>query len=484
MTTAGTGATAVALAASEGPSDAQRATGPRDGAGGRGGGGAGGAGRASAGGGITAARVATAAVLADVRAGELLDPVFDRRTAGLDPRDRRWARELVWGMLRRRAWLDAILGDRVRGGLARLDPDLADLLRLGVHQLLYMGSVPAYAGIAQTVELAKRRHGIGASKLANAVLRRVDRDRDDLQVSLPSDPVESLATRHSHPAWLVRRWVDRFGAKDAEELLLANNREAAVYARPWGVDTDELELSLRNAGVETHRSPHLTSGLRLERITSLTELGAFRQGQFFMQDPAATLVTEYAALPSGALVADMCAAPGGKALELARTARMVVASDRSENRVGRIAENAGRLGAGNVFPVVADAREPVVSMADGVLLDVPCTGTGTFRRHPDARWRIRISDLAVLGALQRELLVAAAQVVRSGGYLVYSTCSLEPEENEVQVNRFLGENPEWRLEPPQDGVVPAELLDGGLLRVLPQRHGVDGAFAARLRRHG
>jgi len=123
-------------------------------------------------------------------------------------------------------------------------------------------------------------------------------------------------------------------------------------------------------------------------------------------------------------------------------------------------------------------------MADGVLLDVPCTGTGTFRRHPDARWRIRISDLAVLGALQRELLVAAAQVVRPGGYLVYSTCSLEPEENEVQVNRFLGENPAWRLEPPQDGVVPAELLDGGLLRVLPQRHGVDGAFAARLRRHG
>src|SRR5690606_10889635 len=137
-------------------------------------------------------------------------------------------------------------------------------------------------------------------------------------------------TRHSHPNWLVQRWVERFGPEEAEQLLVSNNHEAAVYVRPWAISTDEREARLREGGVETASSPHLTSGLRLDRITALTELGAFRQGHFLVQDPAATLVVQYAALPEQSLVADMCAAPGGKALELARTARMVVASDRSE----------------------------------------------------------------------------------------------------------------------------------------------------------
>jgi 16S rRNA (cytosine967-C5)-methyltransferase len=135
-----------------------------------------------------------------------------------------------------------------------------------------------------------------------------------------------------------------------------------------------------------------------------------------------------------------------------------------------------------VFPVVADARFPAVRPVDAVLLDVPCTGTGTFRRHPDARWRLKVSDLAVMAALQRSILHEAAQVVAPGGLLIYSTCSLEPEENDAQVESFLAERPEWRLEPPAPGVVPDEVLDAGRLRTLPHRHGIDGAFAARLRR--
>src|SRR5512132_1450110 len=174
-------------------------------------------------GGVTEARVAAATICADMRGGDLLDPAFDRRTIGLDARDRRWTRELVYGMLRHRSRLDALLAARVNGGLARLDADLADLLRLGAQQLLSMRSVPAYAAIAQTVELAKRRHGIGASKLANAVLRRVDRERETLQIRTPSDPIDALALTHSHPRWLVQRWVARFGAEDAERMLAANN---------------------------------------------------------------------------------------------------------------------------------------------------------------------------------------------------------------------------------------------------------------------
>jgi 16S rRNA (cytosine967-C5)-methyltransferase len=432
---------------------------------------------------VTDARRAAADLCADMRKGEMLDPAFEARAASLDARDRRWLQELVYGMLRRRAELDAQIAPRVTGGLARLDADVVDLLRLGADQLLHMNSVPAYAAIAQTVELVKQRHGIGASRLANAVLRRIDRERADLALEAPADPVEALALAYSHPRWLVARWVARWGAADTAALLAQNNSEPPTVLRPYGVVREQLESILEGAGVATRDVPLVRGSLEITAGPSLTELGAYRQGQFFVQDPGATLVTEYAAIAPGARVADLCAAPGGKALELARTAAVVIACDRSPARTPRLAQNIKRVDAKNVLAVVADARFPAVGVVDAVLLDVPCSGTGTFRRHPDARWRLKPSDLAVMSALQRALLRAAAETVRPGGLLVYSTCSIEPEENDAQIESFLADaRGAWTLEPPPAGAVPAEVLDAGRLRVLPQRHGVDGAFAARLRR--
>ncbi|HJU75901.1 MAG TPA: 16S rRNA (cytosine(967)-C(5))-methyltransferase RsmB [Gemmatimonadaceae bacterium] len=444
---------------------------------------------------LTESRQAAANILSDLRSGEKLDLAFERRVreAALDARDRRWTQELVYGMLRRRAWLDAILAARVRGGLARLEPDLTDLLRLGTYQLLYMRSVPPYAAIAQTVESAKRRHGIGASKLVNAVLRRVDREREELDPlrdrRVGSDPIDRLAVIHSHPRWLVARWIARWGAGETEKLLEANNTEAPVVLRPFGVVREQLEAMLEASDVATNDVPLVPDSLGLAPAangngTQLAELGAYRQGLFFVQDPAATLVTRYASIPAGARVIDLCAAPGGKALELSRDALVVVAADKSHSRLARLRENVRRLDVRNIALVNADGRQPPMRSVDAVLLDAPCTGTGTFRRHPDARWRLTPDDIASLGVLQRELLDAAATLVRPGGLLVYATCSLEPEENYAQVEAFLATHHEFRLEPPREGVIPDTVLDAGRLRVLPQRHGVDGAFAARLRRIG
>src|SRR5215510_3643704 len=435
-------------------------------------------------GGVTDARVAAAEVCADLRAGELLDPSFDRRTMRLDARDRRWVRELVYGMLRRRGRLDAQLDARVRGGIVRLDADLLDLLRLGAAQLLHMASVPAYAAIAQTVELAKRRHGIGASKLANAVLRRLDREREQsLSVPTPADPIDALALEGSHPRWLVARWVERWGISETRRLLEANNQEAPLVARPYHVVREQLEAMLESADIHVEDAPLARDSIVLSSpVSSLTELGPFRQGLFHLQDPASTMVTQYACPPTGAVVADLCAAPGGKSIELSRSASRVLASDLSLSRLARVIENAQRLEIDTIHAYVADARFPAISNVDLALVDAPCTGTGTFRRHPDARWRLKISDVAVMASVQRTILKAAADVVRQGGLLVYSTCSLEPEENDEQVERFLNEHPDWKLDPPPEGAVPAAVLDDGLLRVLPQRHGTDGAFAARFRR--
>ena len=432
---------------------------------------------------VTDSRTAAAEICTDLRGGDLLDASFERRTLRLDPRDRRWTRELVYGMLRRRSWFDALLAERVSGGLARLDFDVIDLLRLGAYQLLAMGSVPAYAAIGQTVEIVKRRHGIGASKLANAVLRRLDRERDALNVTLPADVTDSLALEYSHPRWIVARWLARWGEDATRRLLAANNGEAPLVARPYHVVREQLEAMFESAGVETVEAPLVPDSLvLLSGVGSMTELGAFKQGLFHLQDPASTLVTRYASLPTGAVVADLCAAPGGKALELARTAGVVLAGDASKHRLARVRENVLRLDAANVIPFVGDAMHPPIGEVDAVLVDVPCTGTGTFRRHPDARWRLKASDLAVLPALQRAILRAAATVVRPGGLLIYSTCSLELEENDEQVALFMSEHSEWTLDAPPSGVVPDAVLDAGLLRVLPQQHGTDGAFAARFRR--
>ena len=431
---------------------------------------------------VTAARAVAAEICVDLRRGEFLDQSFERRIAPLDARDRRWTRELVYGMLRHRGWIDAILSDRVRGGLARLDPDVIDLLRLGVYQLTNMGSVPAYAAIAQTVELAKRRHGLGASKLVNAVLRRTDRERDELVTTPSSDTLESLALKYSHPRWLVARWIERWGEQDTERLLALNNAEAPIVLRPYGIVREQLETMLEGAGVHVAEAPYVRDSIAISGGITLTELGAFKKGLFFVQDPAATLVTEYAAIPAASTVADLCAAPGGKALELSRTAGTVVAGDKSIGRLQRFLANQRRLETTNLYPFVGDSRNPAIRPVDAVLIDVPCTGTGTFRRHPDARWRLKVSDLAVTSALQKTIIRAAAKVVKPDGLLIYSTCSLEPEENDAQVDSFLSENLNWILEAPPEGSVSPDLLDAGRLRVLPQRHGTDGAFAARLRR--
>ncbi|MEX2179158.1 MAG: 16S rRNA (cytosine(967)-C(5))-methyltransferase RsmB [Gemmatimonadaceae bacterium] len=432
---------------------------------------------------ITEARHVAADVCADLRKGELLDMSFDRRSARLDPRDRRFTRELLYGMLRRRAWLDALLEARVRGGLSRLDADVHDVLRLGAYQLLFMRSVPSYAAIAQTVELVKGRHGMGSGGLVNAVLRRLDRERDGITVDLPADPIDALALTESHPRWLVARWVARWGEEETRRLLQANNQEAPLVARPVHAVREQVEAMLESSGVTVADAPLVLDSIVLaSSVSALTELGAFRQGLFHLQDPASTLVTMYADIPEGARVADVCAAPGGKTIELTRRADAVYASDLSFGRLRRVLENVERMELRGVFPYVADARRPAIREADVVLIDAPCTGTGTFRRHPDARWRVKPSDLAVMGAIQREILRSASALVRPGGLLVYSTCSLEVDENDGQIERFLTEQKEWSLEPPADGAVPAAVLDAGRLRVLPQRHGTDGAFAARLRR--
>lgn len=412
--------------------------------------------------------------------GLRLDVALGREVTRLDPRDRAFVHELVYGVARLRGRLDHLLGRKVHGGLQRLDPAVLELLRLGAYQLLYMDGVPRYAAVSQTVEQARSAAGKGASGLVNAVLRGVASDgaAPELFPSFASDPEAHLATWGSHPGWMVRRWLDLWDREEVRALVEHDNVRPPVYLAPLDGRVAEAAELLERAGVGTEAVGRGVDCVRLS--PDADPRAALAAVPAVVQDPGAHLVTRYADMEEGALVADLCAAPGGKALALSVRASYTLAADRSEMRMGRLRENAVRTGR-HLELVVADARHPPIRPVDGVLVDVPCTGTGTLARHPDGRWRLTPDSVPALTALQRDILEAAAACVRPGGVLVYSTCSLEPEENEEQVASFLARNPEFRLEGTR--AVAEEYLDEQeRLVVRPWRTGFDGAFAARMRR--
>jgi 16S rRNA (cytosine967-C5)-methyltransferase len=409
-----------------------------------------------------------------------VDRAFERLAGSLDENDRRLAQEIAYGVLRLRARLDHIIAGLVEGGLDRLDPDVLDVLRVGAYQLLELDRVPAYAAVSEAVEAAKGMKGRGAAALANAVLRRLsEASYGSFTFPRPEeDPVGYLATWGSHPRWLVERWLARWSLEEVARLVDYDNRRPAVCLSVLGARDEAIER-LRAGGVEARPVLPVSSSLRLE---SGALDRALRLVPALVQDPGAAAVVDYMALDPGAPVVDLCAAPGGKAALLAGRGHEVWGFDIARPRLERLLENRTRLRLRRLHVALADAMRPPISAATVVLLDVPCTGTGTLARHPDGRWRLGSDDLSTLVELQRRLLEAAADIVRPGGLLVYATCSLEPEENEGQVRAFLACRREFVLEPP-DGRRPEGLLSGdGELSVLPQRHGMDGAYAARLRR--
>lgn len=429
---------------------------------------------------VTPARWAALAALRALRGGELLDRALASVQEQVPLRDRAWTHELVYGTVRMRGRIDFYLDHLVRRGIDSLDPDVLDVLRLGAYQLLEMTSVPAYAAVSQSVEMTKAI-ARSASGMVNGVLQSLRREQETIAFQeFATGPLENLATWGSHPAWLVERWLSVFGANETRALVEANNQRPELFIRPIRIDVAEAERRLSACDIATQPVMLAPDALRVEDGAAAS--AALACVPAVVQDPAAGLVVRYAAAPDGARIADLCAAPGGKAIELAERAKHVVAADLSENRMQRLRENVLRIGALPITLVVADARKPPVHNADLLLIDAPCTGTGTLRRHPDGRWRIMPADLTALRILQRQILDAAAPCVRAGGHLVYSTCSIEPEENEQQVLGFIESHGEFEIDPAR-GAVARELIDdNGFLRVLPQHSGFDGAFAARLRK--
>jgi 16S rRNA (cytosine967-C5)-methyltransferase len=425
-----------------------------------------------------AARRAALRVLTDVRAGRPFDAALDRAVGSLADADRRLAHEMAAGVLRQQTVLDGRLGPLVARGLDSVTPGLRDVLRLGAFQITSLDRVPAHAAVDTSVSLARGIGGVRAGGFVNAVLRRLVRLPPEPPAPVADDTPAQLAERFSHPGWLVERWVRRFGTGATKELLGWNNTRPSLVVQAAREGLETLERRWRASGIEPRPAP-FGAGLVVDR-TRPADLPGYAEGAFIVQDSAQALLAWFADLPPDAWLYDACAAPGGKSITLGRGVGGVVAGDLAA-RVERLVTNLARAGSGREHVVVADARRPPVRPMAAVLLDVPCLGTGTFARNPDARWRVTPEALAGLVAKQAELLNAAAEAVAPGGLLIYSTCSLELEENESQVDRWLETHPAFRREP--SDTFPETLLSPkGDLMIVPQVHRMDGAYAARLRR--
>ena len=403
-----------------------------------------------------------------MREGAPLDAARDAAVSALAERDRRLAYELSSGVLRRQSELDHALD------LSRADPRLHDVLRLGAYQLRCLTRVPKHAAVATSVELARETAGEGPARFVNYALRKLG---TGYQVS---------GTGLTHPEWLVRRWEVRFGKADAQLLLAWNDTKPPLTLQLGRWDQPTLVQRLRDAGIDTIEAP-FGAGIRLNPIPGTrypvpNQLPGFAEGAFIVQDPAHALVARFAAIPAGTVVYDACAAPGGKAVALERLGARIVAGDARPDRLPRLVDTARRAGVA-IRCLAADLEAAPFGPGrfGAVLVDAPCSATGTMARHPDARWRLRPDVFPRAAARQARLLDAAARLVRrDGGILIYATCSLEPEENGAVVEDFLSRNRDFTRAPSR-AALPAELLTAaGDFQSLPQRHGIDGAYAACL----
>ena len=425
--------------------------------------------------------------------GAFADTLLAHRLAGspLGVADRGLTTRLVYGTLVWQGRLDHHLGTLLRSSLAGLEPAVRAALRLGLYQLLFLERVPVYAAVDSSVRLAQTA-GRGAVGLVNAVLRRAAAaGRDGLALPDPGeDPLGRLAVEWSHPRWLVERWAEELSLGELPELLAADNLAGATALRTNTLRTtrDTLVAELAAAGVSARPSAWASDAVVVERNSAaLRELAAWRDGHFAFQGEASQLIVPLLGLHSGARVLDVCAAPGGKAGHAAARVGqtgLVVALDRRAAGVRRIRDEAARLGV-QLVGVVGDACRPGLhGTFDAVLVDAPCSGLGTLRRHPELRWRRRPEDVPRLAALQRDLLAGVAPLVRPGGVLVYAVCTIAREENANIVTAFAETHPRFAVESVAAAPDPppaSTITSRGFLMTLPHRHGLDGFFAARLR---
>ena len=416
-----------------------------------------------------------------------LDRTLTRKT-NLSERGRRFLTQIVYGTVRHKLLLDHILQPRLHQPLADLPAAIQIILRMGVYQTLFLSGVTFPAMVHTSVDLAKKRGHAGTARLVNAVLKRTPKSMEEVDLPDSGNAIDAfLSIRYSVPAFLVQRWIADHGPIRAEAICRAIAEEAprTIRTNTHRLSRDELRTVLNSAGIPSQKHPHIPEALILDEKSALMRSQAFKQGYFLIQDGASMLPPHALQPKRGERVLDMCAAPGGKSTHLVQLMHgegQVVAMDQHAHRLPLIADNRERLRIPGILDLVAGdgTRPPFTQPFDRVLVDAPCTGYGTLRRHPDIKWRTRPEEAAELAEIQRALLRSAIGLCENGGVIVYSVCTFTPEETTGVVDSVVKEGA-VELENAPDWMNPWKLSKGQYL-ILPDAGPLDGYFWTRLRK--
>jgi len=426
------------------------------------------------------------------RTDSYLDKLLDHemKNSELSGPDKALLFEIVHGVIRWMGRLDWVLNGFYKGQFSKAIPNLKNGLRVALYQILFLDRVPDYAAVNEAVEFVKKLQGQKPADLTNAVLRNIVRSKNGIRYPDPNeDLIGYLSAYYSHPSWMVKRYLTRFGREETEKLLTANNEKPFLTLKINSVKTNPAEFKSLLDSVNLHflSGRYLPEFFKLQNLTNITAWEYYGKGYFNIQDESAGLACRLLDVRQGMRVLDMFAAPGGKTAYIASLMNdegEITAIDRFEGRLRLLEKNMERLGFKSIKIFAADAMEYNNSLFDRVLADVPCSGTGTLSKKPDIKWKKDLLDIRRMNEFQLKYITKAASLVKPDGYIVYSTCSIEPEENFGIIEKFLNNNSNFQLISAR-GIFPDELIDEhGCIQTLPHVHQMDGAFAAKIWRVG
>jgi 16S rRNA (cytosine967-C5)-methyltransferase len=423
----------------------------------------------------------------------VLDTAIDRGLSlnPLDHRDTRFVYEIVQGVVKRKLTLDYVLSQFVGDPTVLDNQTLACILEIGAYQILYMDRVPDHASVNEAVNLTKlARPTSRFAGLVNATLRNLIQNRRHIRLPDPQkDLVKRLSIEFSHPEWMVRRWLDRLGLARTKLLLAFNNGKPDVFLRRklHGLSRQQAETELGDLCDGASGFHNLF--YRLKKSVAPDAIPLFREGECTVQAPSSGWIVALLAPASGERIIDLCSAPGGKSAftaEITGSSGKVIACEIRKNRMMLAVETFRRMHLENVLPVICNGIATPFrdGCFDKVLLDAPCSGTGVLHRHPDGRWIKLEKDMERLTQSQKALLESSSRLVAKGGILVYSTCSIESEENESIVADFIGRHPDFVLDKPPQVIPQVFVSREGYVKITPYEHKLDGIFGARLRKVG
>lgn len=422
------------------------------------------------------------------RTDSYLDKLLDHemKHTDLSGQDKALLYELVHGVVRWMGRLDWILSGFYKGQFSKAIPVLKNALRVALYQVMFLDKIPEYAIVNEAVDFVKKLQGQKPADITNAVLRNIIRSKNGLRYPDPNENLISyLAAYYSHPTWLAKRWVERYGRENVEALMNANNERPVLTLRinQLKVDRQEFESLLQSVNLKYTIGSFSKDFYRLQILTNIQSWQYFAEGYFAIQDESTGMPCLLLDVKPGMRVLDMCAAPGGKSAyiaDLMSNSGEIVSLDKFESRVKLMQANLDRLGISIVKFVTADALEYEDELFDRVLLDAPCSGLGTLSKKPDIKWKRDLLDIKKLTPLQSDLLQKASEMVKPGGAVVYSTCTIEPEENYEIITKFLLEYPNFALDDASNFVDKRIVDENGCIQSLPHRDKMDGAFSARL----